>query len=102
MDLVPLRAGKLEALEYVRAEHGMPLEATIACGDSGNDILMLSGQNLAIVVGNAQPDLLRWLEQQQQAGAAHASPLPGKQRLLKASKHEAHGILEGLAYFGYL
>jgi hypothetical protein len=35
-------------------EHGFPLSATVACGDSGNDILMLSGPNLAIVVGNAQ------------------------------------------------
>ena len=29
---------------------------------SGNDTLMLSGRNLAIVVGNAQEDLVRWAE----------------------------------------
>jgi hypothetical protein len=29
------------------------------------------------------------------------TPLQGKQRLLKTSKHEAFGILEGLQYFGY-
>lgn len=99
LDLVPIRAGKLQALEYVRKEHGFSHAATIACGDSGNDILMLSGLNLAIVVGNAQPDLVKWLEQHVQTDE---SPLQGKQRLLKASKHEAYGILEGLKYFGYL
>lgn len=99
LDLVPIRAGKLEALEYVRKQHAFSHAATIACGDSGNDILMLSGQNLAIVVGNAQPDLVAWLQAHVQQDA---SPLQGKQRLLKASKHEAYGILEGLKYFGYL
>lgn len=34
--------------------HGFPLDATVACGDSGNDILMLSGRNLAVAVGNSQ------------------------------------------------
>ncbi|KAF6259195.1 sucrose-6F-phosphate phosphohydrolase-domain-containing protein [Scenedesmus sp. NREL 46B-D3] len=96
LDLVPVRAGKLQALEYVRASHRFPLSNTIACGDSGNDILMLSGRNLAIVVGNAQPDLLQWLEQH----VSDESPLPGKQRLLRTEAHEAYGILEGLEYFG--
>jgi phosphoserine phosphatase len=82
----------------VRKQHGFSVAATVACGDSGNDILMLSGQNLAIVVGNAQPDLVQWLQQHVQ----DESPMPGKQRLLKASKHEAYGILEGLSYFAYL
>ncbi|KAF8062739.1 SPP1 [Scenedesmus sp. PABB004] len=96
MDLVPARAGKLQALEYVRAARGFPLSATVACGDSGNDILMLSGANLAIVVGNAQPDLLDWL-----AGhVGEPSPLPGRDRLHRAAAAEARGILEGLAYFG--
>ncbi len=39
--MVPIRAGKLAALNYVRQRYGFaPLE-TVACGDSGNDILML-------------------------------------------------------------
>lgn len=57
---------------------------------------MLSGPNLAIAVGNAQPDLVAWLEQHQ----ADASPLPGKARLMRARAFEARGILEGLEYFG--
>ncbi|GBF87879.1 sucrose phosphatase [Raphidocelis subcapitata] len=96
LDLVPKGAGKLQALDYVRQTHGFPLSATVACGDSGNDILMLSGPNLALVVGNAQPDLVKWLEQRRD----DAGPLPGKARLLRASAHEARGILEGLAYWG--
>jgi HAD superfamily hydrolase (TIGR01484 family) len=44
MDLVPINAGKLEALNYVRQRYGFPVTSTVACGDSGNDILMLQGQ----------------------------------------------------------
>ncbi len=52
-------AGKFRVCEK---ELGFELERTVACGDSGNDELMLSGRNLAIVVGNAQEDLVRWAE----------------------------------------
>ena len=38
------RAGKLEALEYVRTLYGVPKERCVAAGDSGNDILMLEGE----------------------------------------------------------
>lgn len=41
--MVPLRAGKLEALNHVRRHFGFSVASTVACGDSGNDILMLSG-----------------------------------------------------------
>ncbi|KAG2488724.1 hypothetical protein HYH03_012724 [Edaphochlamys debaryana] len=98
MDVVPLRAGKLEALNHVRRHFGFSVASTVACGDSGNDILMLSGENLAIVVGNAQPDLRTWAQQRQ----ASEPPLPsGKHRLLMATKKEALGILEGLEHFGF-
>ena len=59
LDLVPLRAGKREALDYVARMHGFAPAATVACGDSGNDILMLSGSSLAVVVGNAQVRVAR-------------------------------------------
>ncbi|KXZ45571.1 hypothetical protein GPECTOR_53g157 [Gonium pectorale] len=98
LDVVPIRAGKLEALNHVRRHFGFSVASTVACGDSGNDILMLSGENLAIVVGNAQPDLRQWAQQRQ----ASEAPLPsGKHRMLLATKKEALGILEGLEHFGF-
>lgn len=44
------------------------------------------------MVGNAQPDLLRWVEEQKGKEA------PG--RLIVTRKHEALGILEGLETLG--
>ena len=45
VDCVAIRAGKLEALEYVRMLYGVPLDRCVAAGDSGNDILMLEGES---------------------------------------------------------
>ena len=50
----------LQALEFVREQLGFEHSSTLAAGDSGNDIDMLEGKNLAVVVGNAQAELLRW------------------------------------------
>jgi hypothetical protein len=53
-----------------------------------------AGRNPAIVVGNAQPDLVQWVAQRrrEEAGA--------EGRLLVAQAHEALGILEGLQRLG--
>ena len=48
LDIVPINAGKLEALDYVRQRHGFPVGSAVACGDSGNDILMLAGECLGM------------------------------------------------------
>ncbi|KAK3277093.1 hypothetical protein CYMTET_14875, partial [Cymbomonas tetramitiformis] len=86
LDCVASNAGKLEALEYVRRKHHIPKERCASCGDSGNDTLMLAGENPAIVVGNAQPDLRDWVLHQPQTG-----------RIVQSDAIGARGILEGLA-----
>jgi len=69
----------------------------VACGDSGNDIDMFVGRNLSIVVGNAQPDLVAWLD----ANTPTLPPLAdGTPRIVRAKAHVADGILEGLKRFG--
>lgn len=94
LDLVPAAAGKLQALEYARKELGFSHQHTVACGDSGNDRDMLEGQHFAVVVGNAQPDLMEWA-QSAQNGAKR-----GKKPLI-VEGHRAHGVLEGLQRLGF-
>jgi HAD superfamily hydrolase (TIGR01484 family) len=95
VDVVSRRAGKLESLEYVRDAYGVAAERTVACGDSGNDQLMLGGKNRAVVVGNAQPALMEW-------ATARIETEEDPERLYIATEKEARGILEGLAKFGFL
>lgn len=56
--------------------------------------------NAAVVVGNAEPDLLAWAQQQQQRQQQLAAS--EKQRLYVAKGHEARGVVEGLKQFGFL
>lgn len=54
MDCVAIRAGKQEALEYIRSLFNIPLNHCAAAGDSGNDILMLEGKHIAPVICDIQ------------------------------------------------
>lgn len=88
---------RVQALEFVREQLGFEHSATLACGDSGNDIDMLGGRNLAVVVGNAQAELLRWLIKEKERSKAAGGP----KRLLAATRERADGIIEALETFGF-
>ena len=95
IDCVSSAAGKLESLEHVREQLGFGLLETVACGDSGNDILMLAGDTRCIVVGNAQSDLLHW------ANERLGTSRDLKERFFLATEHEALGILQGIRSFDW-
>ena len=86
----------MQALEFVRENLGFSHSSTLAAGDSGNDIDMLGGKNLAVVVSNAQAELLRWLIAEKERRKT-GEPI----RVLAASRERAAGILEALETFGY-
>ena len=87
----------MQALEFVRENLGFSHSSTLAAGDSGNDIDMLGGKNLAVVVSNAQAELLRWLISEKDRRKNTGEPI----RVLAASQERAAGILEALETFGY-
>ena len=95
MDCVSAGAGKLESLEYVRKQLGFEHLQTIACGDSGNDILMLSGDTRCIIVGNAESELRQWANNRMANGQL------ALERVFLATENEALGILQGLREFGF-
>ena len=43
LDVLSVRAGKRNAMDYVRRLFGISKERVVVAGDSGNDILMLEG-----------------------------------------------------------
>lgn len=86
LDVVPIRSGKGNAVRYVAERLGIPPEGVLACGDSGNDLDMLAMGGSAVVVANAQPELLA------------SAPLGA----YRARAPYAAGIHEALVHFGYL
>jgi sucrose-phosphate synthase len=74
------------ALRYFATKWGIPLERCLVAGDSGNDEEMLTGNTLAVVVGNYDPDLEK---------------LRGEPLVYFAEGHYARGIIEGIEHFDF-
>jgi len=87
LDLLPIRVSKGHALRYVGLKWGLPPENFLAAGDSGNDIGMLSGDTLGVVVANHSPELEK---------------LKGSPRILFSGREHAWGIIDGLRHFNFL
>src|ERR1035437_8946723 len=87
LDVIPKRAGKGEAVDYVRKRLRIRPRSVLAAGDSGNDIELLSAGFLAVVVGNHKSEL-------------NADALP--EDVYWARENYAAGIIEGIEHFGFL
>ncbi|HEY9599787.1 MAG TPA: sucrose-phosphate phosphatase [Cyanophyceae cyanobacterium] len=91
LDILPRNADKGLAVQFLRQTWQVDATKTVTCGDSGNDIALLSvGEVRGILVGNARPELREWYDSNKT-----------NYRYL-AQGHCAAGILEGLHYFGFL
>ncbi len=86
LDVLPVRASKGLAIRYLAYRHGVPLRSFLVAGDSGNDVEMLLGDTLAVVVGNHKPELERLRESEQ---------------VYFASRPYADGIREGIAHYRF-
>ena len=86
LDILPIRASKGHAIRYLSYKWGLPLANFLVSGDSGNDIEMLIGDTMAVVVGNYSEDL---------------SHLKGVPRIYFAQANCAYGILEGMQHYKF-
>jgi sucrose-phosphate synthase len=86
LDVLPVRASKGLAVRFLALRLGLPLESFLVAGDSGNDLEMLVGDTMAVVVGNHKPEL---------------EELRGRDRVYFASAPYAGGILEGIGSYGF-
>ena len=86
LDLLPMRASKGHAIRYLSYKWALPLTNFLVSGDSGNDIEMLMGDTMAVVVGNHSEEL---------------SHLKGVNRIYFAEATYAHGILEGMEHYKF-
>ncbi len=91
LDILPSRANKGMAMNFVREHLEIDTARTVACGDSGNDIALFANRKeKGIIVANAKQELLDWHNEN-----------PNQNRYLAQNKFAA-GIEEGLKYFGFL
>jgi sucrose-phosphate synthase len=87
LDILPIRVTKGLAVRHLAFKWALPLDRILIAGDSGNDLDMLSGDALAVVVGNYSPEL---------------EVLRGWNRVYFADGEYADGILEGIEHYNFL
>ena len=87
LDILPMRSSKGAAVRYVADKWGIPLDHILVAGDSGNDMDMLLGDTLGVVVANHSTELHR---------------LKGRSRIYFSEGEYAWGINEALDYYNFL
>jgi sucrose-phosphate synthase len=86
LDVIPLRSGKGQAIRYVAMRWGLPAGKVLIYARRGSDHEALSGQNLAVLAGDHNPELGR------------ATDLP---RVYKSSQPNFKGLLEGIRAYRF-
>lgn len=86
LDLLPLRASKGYAVRYFADKWGISLEKILVAGDSGNDMDMMVGRTMGVVVGNHEQELER---------------LRNLESVYFANGNHANGILEAIEHFDF-
>ncbi|MCW6049228.1 sucrose-phosphate phosphatase [Lyngbya sp. CCAP 1446/10] len=87
VDILPQTSNKGNALTYLQKRLQIPSEATLVCGDSGNDISMFEQDVRGVIVANAMSELLAWHRE------------CGTENHYLAGSACAGGIIEGMTYF---
>ncbi len=98
LDILPKKATKVEAVEYLRKKFNAEMEDVIYCGDSGNDLLPLTFGYKAIVVKNAIDDV----KQAALSQAANKDNIYIAKGTDSLNGYYVSGIIEGLAHFNIL
>jgi sucrose-phosphate synthase len=87
LDILPQRASKGKAVDYVRYKFDLSARHVMVAGDSGNDEDMLSGHGRGLVVGNHSDEL---------------EELRGRANIYFSNQQYAAGIIDGLRHYGFL
>ncbi len=87
LDIIPVRGGSEMSMRHLLWKWGFSPENVLVAGDSGNDVGMLLGRSLGVVVGNYSSEL-EWLRK--------------RPRIFFANGRHARGIIEGIHYYQFL
>jgi HAD superfamily hydrolase (TIGR01484 family) len=99
LDVLPLRATKLHAVEFVMQQVGITAMHTVFAGDSGNDLPILISSVPSVVVANANQDLIRVAETSSSEQGLAEFLYVAKGNLLGMNGNYSAGILEGLVHY---
>ncbi|MCU7813479.1 MAG: HAD hydrolase family protein, partial [Candidatus Thiodiazotropha sp. (ex Notomyrtea botanica)] len=99
LDVLPARATKLHAVEFLMETLGFSLTNTVFSGDSGNDMQVLASRVPAILVNNAQPEVRQEALDAVSENMNRDSLYLAKGGFMQMNGNYSAGILEGIAHY---
>ena len=87
LDVLPLRASKGKAIDYITYKFDFSPRHIMVAGDSGNDFDMIAGSARGLVVANHTEEL---------------QTLRNRENIYFSSETYASGIIDGLKHYGFL
>lgn len=94
LDIIPMRANKLQAILYLMQQSDFSLSTTVFAGDSGNDIDVLESDIPAILVANADSQMKSWAER-----SKSDSLYVAQGGFLGMNGNYSAGVIEGIIHF---
>jgi len=99
LDVLPARATKLHAVEFLAAELGIARERLVFAGDSGNDLPVLVSGLQAVLVRNAHAEVRAQATQEVAAKGLAGKLYLAQGDFMDMNGNYSAGVLEGLAHF---
>jgi sucrose-6F-phosphate phosphohydrolase len=99
LDVLPERATKVHAVEFLRDRLGVSPDWVLFSGDSGNDLEVMASAVPSVLVANALPDVRAAAVARAEAAGNADSLYLAQGGILGMNGNYGAGILEGLAHY---
>jgi HAD superfamily hydrolase (TIGR01484 family) len=99
LDVLPARATKLHAIEFLMENTGFELAETVFAGDSGNDLPVLASAIPAVLVANAAEDVREAAVVAAAGNGTTRALYLARGGLLDMNGYYSAGVLEGVVHY---
>ena len=99
LDVLPVSAGKRQAIEFLMQQLSFDYSETVFAGDSGNDICVMSSPIQSVLVANAENDVRDEAIKQAHANHQDETLYLARGNFMGMNGNYSAGILEGIAHY---
>ncbi len=99
LDILPARATKYHAIDFLMKHLGFSIENTVFAGDSGNDLEVLTSPVHAVLVANSTAEVQKQVRQLVKKNDTLKALYVAKGGFMGMNGNYSAGILEGIAHY---
>lgn len=99
LDVLPARATKLHAVEFLMQHQGFEVGNTVFAGDSGNDLAVIASRIPSVLVANADSQVVEQAQALVRRNGTRTAFYLARGGFLGMNGNYGAGILEGVAHY---